>query len=91
MDSGHFISRANKATIIDPDNVWPQCKHCNDHLRGNVAEYRKNLAAKIGERAVVKLETAKLSKNHHWDRRALAEIKVDLQAEIRMHEKRLGI
>lgn len=91
MDSGHFISRANKATIIDPDNVWPQCKYCNDRLSGNLAEYRKNLVAKIGERAVVKLETAKLPKNHVWDRRALAETKVDLQAEIRMHEKRLEI
>jgi hypothetical protein len=91
MDGGHFISRQNKATIIDPDNVWPQCKYCNDHLSGNQAEYRKNLVAKIGEKAVRKLETAKLPKNHVWNRRELAEIKVDLQAEILMHEKRLGI
>lgn len=56
MDAGHFISRRHKATELEPDNVWPQCKRCNRHLGGNYAEYRMRLLDKIGSERVNRLE-----------------------------------
>jgi 5-methylcytosine-specific restriction endonuclease McrA len=91
MDSGHFVSRNNKATILDPENCWPQCKSCNQWKSGNTAEYRKRLVEKIGSVSVERLEVARLPKNHVWNRLELAEVKVNLMDEIRLHETRLGI
>lgn len=91
MDSGHFVGRSNKATILDERNVWPQCVRCNQHLSGNAAEYRKALVEKIGEDQVSDLETTRLPRNHVWNWYELAEIKINLQDEIKQHEKRLGI
>lgn len=91
MDSGHFVSRSNKATILEPDNCWPQCKRCNQWMSGNAAEYRKRLVDTIGLERVERLEGMKLGKDHVWNRYQLATIKVDLLDEIKRHEKRLGI
>ena len=88
MNGGHFISRSNLATIIEPDNVWPQCTRCNDHLKGNQIPYRVNLVSKVGLERVEELESMKLPSNHIWDRHELAETKVDILKEIKFHEKR---
>jgi len=91
MDSGHFVSRNNKATILEPSNVNPQCKSCNQHKSGNTAEYRKRLVEKVGLAEVERLEKMQLPKNHCWNRYELAIVKVDLLDEIKAHERRLGI
>ena len=56
MDAGHYIPRGNRATELEPDNVWPQCKRCNRHLSGNYANYRMNLILRIGQVGVERLE-----------------------------------
>ena len=56
MDGGHFISRAKTAVAFSPLNVHAQCKYCNQHLSGNLAEYRKRLIEKIGVESVEFLE-----------------------------------
>ena len=56
MDGGHFISRAKTAVAFSPLNVHAQCKYCNRHLSGNLAEYRKRLIEKIGVESVEFLE-----------------------------------
>ena len=56
MDAGHFISRTKRSTAFNCLNVWPQCKYCNQHLNGNLAEYRKNLINEIGINQVQILE-----------------------------------
>lgn len=91
MDSGHFISRSNKATILDPRNCNPQCKCCNQHKGGNQAEYRKALVGKIGEDQVAELESMRLPKKHVWNKWELAETKINLQDEIKAHEIRIGL
>lgn len=57
MDGGHYISRAKTMTAFSPLCVWAQCKRCNQHLSGNLVEYRKGLIKKIGIEAVEFLES----------------------------------
>lgn len=57
MDGGHYISRAKTITAFSPLNVHAQCKYCNQHLSGNLVEYRKGLITKIGIEAVEFLES----------------------------------
>jgi hypothetical protein len=56
VDGGHFIQRDNRATELEGDNVWPQCKHCNRYKSGNYANYRLGLIDRIGEDRVARLE-----------------------------------
>lgn len=87
MDSGHFITRSNKATILDPRNVHAQCVRCNQHLSGNGAAYLQAMLAKYGIEVVEELQAAKLPRNHTWDREKLAAIKIDFLDEIARLEK----
>lgn len=56
MDGGHYESRKNKATELEPDNVWAQCKYCNGPLSGNHVAYRNNLISRIGMGRLQRLE-----------------------------------
>lgn len=56
MDGGHYESRKNKATELEPDNVWPQCKYCNGPLGGNHVAYRNRLLSRIGFERLQRLE-----------------------------------
>ena len=91
MHGGHFVKRENKATILHPLNVNPQCVKCNVYLGGNTGGYRKELVKRHGEQPVLELEATRLRKDHVWDRRKLAELKVEYLAEIKKHEKRIGL
>lgn len=96
MNGGHYVSRANYATIVDfgnglCQNVHPQCTRCNDQLSGNMVEYRKFMTTVYGETKVLELETAQLPEDHVWDKRELAELKVDYLEEIKSESKRLGV
>ena len=53
---GHYIPRANRATELGHDNVWPQCQQCNGYLKGNPINYRYRLVRKIGEDRVKRIE-----------------------------------
>lgn len=53
---GHYISRSNRATELEHDNVWPQCPQCNGYLHGNVINYRIRLVRRIGEDRVKRIE-----------------------------------
>ena len=56
VDAGHYIQRSCRATEMEPDNVWPQCKMCNRFKAGDHATYRLNLLLLIGEERVERLE-----------------------------------
>jgi len=90
MDSGHFISRSNKATILDPFNCHPQCVRCNQHLGGNASAYLQAMVRKYGIEIVEDLQAAKLPRNHTWDKEKLAKMKVDILDEIARLEKENG-
>jgi hypothetical protein len=56
MDGGHYETRKNRATELEPDNVWGQCKYCNGTLEGNSIAYRNRLLMKIGLERVQRIE-----------------------------------
>lgn len=55
--AGHFRSVGAMAALrFDESNVHKQCAPCNNHLSGNILEYRLRLICKIGQVAVDWLE-----------------------------------
>ena len=63
-DGGHYIGRANRAMELEPENIWPQCKHCNGPLEGNHMMYRFNLINRIGIERVERLEKMALARDN---------------------------
>lgn len=57
--AGHFIPTTYQYHRFNEDNVNKQCSRCNTHLNGNLIEYRKGLAKKIGLDRVEYLENTK--------------------------------
>lgn len=57
FDAGHFFSVGSYPSIrFDLTNIFGQCVHCNQHLRGNVHEYRKNITKRISQEELEELE-----------------------------------
>lgn len=55
--AGHYRTvGAAKQLRFDEDNCHKQCAPCNNHLSGNLTEYRINLIKKIGLKAVELLD-----------------------------------
>jgi len=66
--AGHYKSQGgNSALRFNELNCHAQCSICNNHLSGNLANYRMNLIKKIGEDAVIELETTKNTKRYSID------------------------
>ena len=64
---GHYLSRNDRATETEPDNLWPQCGQCNVLQRGNIPMYRWNLVIRIGEARVRRLELMSLARKGSAD------------------------
>ena len=70
IQCGHFKSRSHLNTRWDPDNMKPQCSHCNMVLGGNLKVY----AEKLGEKEVHRLN--ELAREVvHWDTSYLIELR----------------
>lgn len=67
LDGGHFIPRACKATELEPDNVWPQCRNSNKWKSGDYLTYRDRLVEKIGIERVERLENMKRASEGNED------------------------
>jgi hypothetical protein len=71
--AGHYKSQGgNSALRFDELNCHAQCSICNNHLSGNLANYRIKLIEKIGIEAVENLEQTKATKR--WMVEELKEI-----------------
>lgn len=79
---GHYLSRQDKATETEADNIWPQCGRCNVLLRGNIPMYRYNLVRKIGEERVTRLEHMSLARKGSEE--ALKELSPEDRAKATM-------
>ena len=56
--AGHYKTVGAKSELrFNEDNCHKQCSVCNNHLSGNLAEYRINLINKIGIKRVEALES----------------------------------
>ena len=57
VNAGHYIPRnKSKFLTFNEDNLHLQCESCNNHMHGNIIEYRINLIKKIGIERVEYLE-----------------------------------
>tara|TARA_B100000809_G_scaffold258092_1_gene300742 strand:- start:1274 stop:1705 length:432 start_codon:yes stop_codon:yes gene_type:complete len=67
--AGHFISRSYSPTRYDPNNVKPQCAHCNDKRYGNgkPLEFEHNLRSELGDTIIDNMKK-KARAHHKWDR-----------------------
>ncbi len=55
--AGHYLSRgAHPELRFEEDNCHKQCAPCNNHLSGNISNYRPALVKKIGQDRVDWLE-----------------------------------
>lgn len=55
--AGHYLTVGARPELrFEPLNVWKQCAPCNNHLSGNIVNYRINLIQKIGVEKVEWLE-----------------------------------
>ena len=69
--AGHYLTvGAHPELRFHPDNCHKQCAPCNNHLSGNIVEYRKGLIAKIGTERLDWLEG-----NHEPVKYTIDEIK----------------
>ena len=89
-DAGHFISRKHTATAFHPDNVWPQCKSCNQHKNGNLAEYRKRLVEMIGWERVAILDVLK-DVPVTFTKWQYAQLKEAYRSMVKREKERLGL
>ena len=66
-------------------NIWKQCAPCNNHLSGNLIEYRKRLVAKKGIEFVEWLEGPHEAKKYTIDE--ILAIKKEYQQKIKELER----
>ncbi|WP_289139502.1 recombination protein NinG [uncultured Pseudomonas sp.] len=63
--AGHYRTvGANPELRYEPLNAWKQCAPCNNHLSGNLINYRISLLQRIGEEKVKWLEGPHQAKKH---------------------------
>jgi hypothetical protein len=75
FDAGHYYPSTNFALRFDEKNVHGQCVKCNQHLHGNLIEYRKGILKRIGP-----IELERLDSESHatrkWTRHELEDLMI---------------
>lgn len=63
-DAGHFLSvGCAKHLEFEIKNIFGQCKHCNDHLKGNQVAYQARLVERFGQGYVDALRADQASRH----------------------------
>jgi hypothetical protein len=84
--AGHYMSRGARPDLrFDLDNIHKQCAPCNEHLSGNIANYRIELVKRIGQEGVDRLEGP--AKPDKLTRDELIEMKTRFRAMARALQK----
>lgn len=90
MQAGHYRTvGAHPELRFEPDNCHAQCAPCNNHLSGNLIEYRKALLAKIGAARLDWLEGSHEPK--HYTVEELQALTAHYRAEARKLAKAEGV
>ena len=80
--AGHYRTvRANPELRFELLNVWKQCAPCNNHLSGNLVNYRVSLLQRIGIEKVEWLEGKHEPKRYTIE--DLKAIKAEYRAKVR--------
>lgn len=81
-DAGHWLSVGARVNLrFDEDNCHAQCKHCNNQLSGNAANYRIGLVKRIGIERVEALECD--HKLNHYTKDDLRAIEATYKAKLK--------
>lgn len=80
---GHYIARSKSSLLrFNERNLNTQCNICNDHLSGNIGEYRLGLIQKVGLDEVEFLEANKTALKT-WTVEELQEVIATYRAKIK--------
>ena len=83
FDAGHFFSVGSYPSVrFDLTNIFGQCVHCNQHLRGNLHEYRKNITKRITEQELEELEL-KSQRPSHFMKHEIIEMMEEIKKRIK--------
>lgn len=81
--AGHYKSvGANPELRFDESNCHKQCAPCNNHLSGNISNYRPRLGDKIGDKELAKLEGPHKAKKYTIEE--LKELKKFYQKKLKL-------
>jgi len=87
--AGHYLTVGARPNLrYNELNVSKQCAPCNNHLSGNLINYRINLINKIGLEAVEALESDHEPK--HYKVSDILEMKSEYKAKIKQLENSTG-
>lgn len=68
IHAGHYRTVGSAPHLrFEPANCHAQCAPCNNHLSGNLIEYRKNLINKIGIEMVEAIESDQTTRKYSID------------------------
>lgn len=85
--AGHFRTTASAPELrFEPLNVHKQCAPCNNHLSGNIVNYRPELERRIGAEALAWLEGPHDPKRYSIE--DFKEIKSTYRAKLRELERK---
>lgn len=63
--AGHLLSRGARPELaLEPRNIYKQCSQCNDHMSGNIINYRASLIRLKGREEVDWLEGPHQAKHY---------------------------
>jgi len=81
--AGHYVARSKSSLLrFDERNINTQCNICNDHLSGNVSEYRLGLIQKVGIKEVEDLEANKTALKT-WTVKELQEVITEYRNKVK--------
>lgn len=89
MEGAHYIPRKCKFLLLDPSNCRACCTICNQHLGGNLKEYRHKLIQHIGLDMVEWLESCRHFRNN-WTREGVKNRHDDIKQDIKREKERIG-
>ena len=93
FDGGHWIPKGTSTYwMLEPDNIWPQCKPCNGNgmkYHGAESKFTLFMVGKFGAEKVKQMldDSKKIAKRTTQD---FDEFIAKAKAEIRDHEKRIS-
>ena len=85
MQCGHFISRVNLGLRWENSNTKPQCKNCNEFLKGNIEVFSKKLEEE--KNGIVEWLTEQSRIVYSPTRDELKELLINYTAKLRIVEK----
>lgn len=86
--AGHYRTVGAAPQLrFNEDNCHKQCAPCNNHLSGNIVNYRPRLIAKIGQERVDALESCNAPDK--MTREQIQELTLDYRAKCRELEKKM--